>query len=150
MKIVILITNLMLISLLIAGCETANTNGNINANRAAAAKNDNANISRGDFEKQKERFEREAKELGRKIGDGADDLWIWTKTRSALAYTDDLRDSTINVDVDNNVVTLSGTLPDEAQKTKAEQIARSIEGVTTVKNDIVISSAEANRNKNAR
>lgn len=129
---------------LFVGCQT-NTNKNQNSNAPAANKGGNANegdwgISREEFERQKERFEKEAKDLGRKIGNSSEDLWIWTKTRAALAYTDDLRDATINVDVENEVVTLSGTVPTDNQKTKAEEIARSIEGIKSVKNELAVSA----------
>lgn len=134
-----------------SGCyaDTANTNV-VNSNAAVATNantNSNAgvsggldvNISREDFDRNKERFEREAKEAGRKIGSGADDAWLWTKTRAALAYAEDLRDVTINVDVENNVVTLTGSVGSDAQKGKAEQIARSVEGVRDVKNQLAVS-----------
>src|SRR3712207_8288476 len=55
-------------------------------------------------------------------------LPIWVKTRSALMTTNDLRESTINVDVVNDVVTLKGSVANAAQKTKAEQVAKGIEG----------------------
>jgi osmotically-inducible protein OsmY len=58
-----------------------------------------AAITREEYEKNKESYRDEAKQLGRKIGAGANDGWLWTKTRAALAAEDDLRDSTINVDV---------------------------------------------------
>ena len=141
---------------LIAGCETPNNtnrNANVNANANTAHRNGNSNASqsergssREEFEKTKDRIAQQAKELGRKIGSGADDLWIWTKTRTALAAAEDLRDTTISVDVDNDVVTLTGTVPTDAQKAKAEQVARSIEGVKGVKNELKV----ANTNKNAR
>src|SRR5215211_7871706 len=110
-KLTVFFISIALATIFVAGCDT-NTNTNANSNSRAAARNDNANrndggVSREDFDKQKDRFEKEAKDLGRKIGTGANDLWIWTKTRAALASADDLRDSTINVDVDNNVVTLT-------------------------------------------
>jgi hyperosmotically inducible protein len=114
----------------------ANTNVNANANRRAV----NANISREEYEKGKESFAEEAKRLGRTIGTGANDGWLWTKTRAVLATTDDLRDSTINVDVDNAVVTLSGTVATQAQKTKAAQVAKGVEGVKSVKNNLVVSA----------
>jgi osmotically-inducible protein OsmY len=143
-KLAIIVSILALTTTLVVGCQTY-SNKNQNANTPSATKNDNANkgdwnISREEFEKQKERLEREAKDLGRKIGDRSEDLWIWTKTRGALASASDLRDSTINVDVENKVVTLSGTVPDEAQKIKAEEIARSVEDVKSVKNDIAVSA----------
>ena len=150
-KLALFFIGILLAAILVAGCDT-NTN-NANSNTRAAARNDNANknsreISREDFDKQKDRFEKEAKDLGRKIGAGANDLWIWTKTRAALASADDLRDSTISVDVDNNAVTLTGTVPDQAQKGKAEQVARGIEGVSGVKNEIQVAPAGANTNRN--
>jgi hyperosmotically inducible protein len=144
MKINRAIIVLTLSATFVAGCQT-NSNRTGNANAPSAARNGNANkgdwnISREEFEKQKERFEKEAKDLGRKIGDRGEDLWIWTKTRGALAYADGLKDASINVDVENSVVTLSGTVPDEAQKAKAEEVARGVEGVKSVKNDIAVSA----------
>ena len=110
----------------------ANTNGN--ANRRGA----NANISREEYERDKGSFAEDAKRLGRTIGAGANDGWLWTKTRAVLAATDDLRDSTIDVDVDNEVVTLSGTVATAAQKNKAAQVTKGIEGVKSVKNNLKV------------
>ena len=115
----------------------ANTNASANANRRAV----NANISREEYERDKESFADDAKRLGRTIGTGANDGWLWTKTRALLATADDLRDSTINVDVDNAVVTLSGTVATAAQKNKAAQIAKGVDGVRTVKNNLTVSTS---------
>jgi osmotically-inducible protein OsmY len=126
----------------------ANANANVNANANANTRTINANISREDFERERERFAREAREAGRKIGSGANDLWLWTKARAALAAADDLRDSTINVDVDNAVVTLSGTVASNDQKTRAGQVAK-VEGVTRVVNNLTVSAAGGGANQNA-
>ena len=48
---------------------------------------------------------------------------LWTKARAAPAAAEDLRDSTVSVDVDNSVVTLTGTVASNEQKTKAGQVA---------------------------
>jgi hyperosmotically inducible protein len=158
-KLVAILAGVALIVLAI-GCETAtntnsnsnvsvrnaNTNANVNANaNANVKKNDNrgilnANISRAEYEKVKESLAEEARRLGRTVGTGANDGWLWTKTRAVLATTADLRDSTINVDVENAVVTLSGTVATPAQKSKAAQVAKSVEGVKTVKNNLVVST----------
>ncbi len=148
-----------------AGCgETAN-NANTNANRVANANtavvanananaNTNANtntrkaLTREEYERDKARYQREAKEGGRTIGSGLNDGWLWVKTRYELAAADDLRDSTINVDVNNDVVTLSGTVATPAQKTKAETVAKSVEGVKSVKNLLKVAAA-GNANANA-
>ncbi|HEY8224185.1 MAG TPA: DUF4397 domain-containing protein [Pyrinomonadaceae bacterium] len=97
-----------------------------------------AGITREEYEKNKDRYAEEAKRLGRKIGAGANDGWLWTKTRAALANENDLRDSTINVDVENEVVTLSGSVSNDGQRTKAEKVARGVEGVKNVKNQLTI------------
>lgn len=146
---VVFVTVVMLSMMLITGCQT---NNNVNANRStnSNSRSGDWDLSREDFEKAKDRFEKEARELGRKVGNGSDDLWLWTKTRSALAYTEDLRDSTINVDVDNNVITLSGTVANDAQKAKAEEIARSIEGVKSVTSNLQVSQGGDSANRNAR
>lgn len=139
---------------LIAGCDSAtNTNTTVavsNANVSANAntnantnKNDNrrifnANITREEFEKDKRAFMDEITRLGRTIGSGANDAWLWTKTRAVLATTDDLRESTINVDVDNAVVTLSGSVATQAQKSKAVQVAKGIEGVKGVTDKLTV------------
>lgn len=146
--------SIALAAIFAAGCDTAtNTNTNANSNTRAAARESGGNkndrgLSREDFDKQKDRFEKEAKGLGHKIGSGAEDLWIWTKARAALASADDLRDSTIKVDVDNNAVTLSGSVPTAAQKSNAEQVVRGVEGVTGVKNEIQVAPDGANANGN--
>lgn len=123
----------------------ANTAAVTNANTARAGASNandarplNANVSREEFERDKDYYEREARRLGHKVGSGAEDLWLWWKTRSALAAAEDIRDLTINVDVDNNVVALTGTVGSEAQKSRAEQVARGIEGVRDVKNGLAV------------
>lgn len=153
-----LVLGAALSALAFSACEsTSNTNVNVkkvndntaivvndNANLAMTntrsdANTWNANITREEYDKDKDRYEREAKEAGASIGQGANDMWLWTKTRSALMTTDDLRESTINVDVDNAVVTLKGTVANAAQKTKAVQVAKGIDGVKNVKDELKVS-----------
>ncbi|HEX2272116.1 MAG TPA: BON domain-containing protein [Pyrinomonadaceae bacterium] len=153
------------LSLLVAACEggTANrnaNNANANANTGALASpsptavaNTNTNTGRAptreEYERDRERYEREARESGRTIGTGANDGWLWVKTRFELATADDLRDSTINVDVDNAVVTLTGTVASAAQKTRAEQVAKAVEDVRSVRNQLRVVSDNANGNANS-
>ena len=153
-----------IVAIALTACEgpaNRNTNANTNnANTAAsptptAVANANTNTrkaSREEYERDKERNDREAREQargsGRTIGTGLNDAWLWTKTRFDLAAADDLRDSTINVDVDNAVVTLTGTVASAAQKTKAEQIVKTVDGVKAVKNQLKVVSDNANANAN--
>ncbi|HEU4931564.1 MAG TPA: BON domain-containing protein [Pyrinomonadaceae bacterium] len=147
---------------LITGCDnTANNNRTVNANANANAvatvtpvstpvtsANDNRRApTREEYEREKERYSREAKESGRTVGTGLNDGWLWVKTRFDLAAADDLRDSTINVDVDKGVVTLTGTVASAAQKTRAEAVVKTVEGVTGVKNQLKVQAANANAPK---
>ncbi len=144
-----------------AGCTpAANENANANANRAAATENANtavnANVAapqkgtRQEYEKNKESYAQEAKRLGRKIGTGAEDLWLWTKVRYELATASDLKSTGIGVDVENAVVTLSGTVPTAPEKARAESIAKKEPGVKNVKNELKVSPpANANTKANA-
>ena len=151
------------LAVILPGCDntanqnaTANRNANANANATATATatpvantNSNRAPTRAEYEANKERYNREAKESGRKVGTGTNDTWLWIKTRFDLAAADDLRDSTINVDVDNDIVTLSGTVASAAQKTKAEAVAKAVEGVKSVRNQLKVQSGNANANANA-
>ena len=135
---------------------TVNDNrmGNANANAVATATPTpivNANTddtrrapTRDEYDRDRDRYEREAREAGRTVGSGVNDGWLWVKTRFELAAADDLRDSTINVDVENGVVTLSGTVASAAQKTRAEQIVRNVEDVTNVRNNLRVAAGNAN------
>ena len=136
----------------------ANTNAAANANANLTA-NANTNTRRAptreEYERDKERYQREAKQSGRTVGTGLNDGWLWVKTKFDLAAADDLRDSTINVDVNNAVVTLSGSVASAAQKTKAEQVAKAVEGVKSVNSNQLkvapsnINAGNANKNANA-
>ena len=150
------------LSIILPGCNGANQNGNANANLNANARvtpsptptvNANTGVAesrraptREEYERDKDRYNREAKESGRTVGTGLNDGWLWVKTRFDLAAADDLRDSTINVDVGNGVVTLSGTVASAAQKTRAEQVVKAVEGVKSVRNQLKV---QANTNANA-
>lgn len=145
------------------GCETAANNSNVrnanaNSNTAVVVNNNsnaanpsnanrssNANVSRADYDKNRADYERDKGTST--IGQGANDSWIWFKTKSALATTDDLRDSTINVDVVNDVITLKGTVASAAEKTKAEAVAKTIEGQKNVKNELKVQANDSLANQ---
>jgi hyperosmotically inducible periplasmic protein len=134
---------------------TANANRAANANAAATptatatpaggAYNRNYN-SKEDYKKDETNYRAEAKNAGSTIGSGLEDGWIHLKVRGALAAVDDLRDSTINVDVDNNVVTLRGSVANAASKKAAEDAAKKVDGVKSVTNKLEI-KADGSSNK---
>ena len=151
---------LIAVTFLISACDqNANDNKVVNANTNAnvpivstSTPVPNANETpttrraptREDYERNKEQYSKEAKDSGRKVGTGLNDGWLWVKTRLDLAAIDDLRDSTINVDVDNAVVTLTGTVANQAQVAKADQTAKAVEGVKGVKNMLKVAAANTN------
>jgi osmotically-inducible protein OsmY len=149
------------------GCETAtntnvnktvmNSNGNVavvvnnNSNMAVNTGMNtnkvvmNSNMSRADYDKDRAKYE--AEKGTSTIGQGANDSWIWFKTKGALATTDDLRDSTINVDVANDVVTLRGTVATKAESDKAASVAKGIEGVKSVTNSLKVQAGDSMTNQ---
>ena len=114
-------------------------NSNANTNRWS-----NTNVSRADYDKNRAEYERD--KGSSTIGSGANDSWLWFKTRAALLTTADLRESTIDVDAVNDVITLKGTVASAAQKTKAEQVAKGIEGVKSVNNQLKVAANDSMTN----
>lgn len=115
----------------------ANANTSTNSNRWANANS----VTREDYDKNRAEYERDRGSS--KIGTGANDSWIWFKTRAALMTADDLRDSTINVDVENAVITLRGSVGSAAQKAQAEKVANSIEGKSKVVNSLTVAAGDS-------
>ena len=173
MKKITLLTFVAIFSMAFVGCETTKeTNSNkaivVNSNAAANMANSNmmnsnmmssntmttsnsmsmnSNMTRADYDRDKSRYEQEAKTSGRTIGSGINDSWLWTKTRTALATTAGLRDSTIDVDVTNDVVTLSGTVGTKEQLAMAVKTAQEIDGVKSVKNNLKVSATDSMTNQ---
>jgi osmotically-inducible protein OsmY len=101
-------------------------------------------ISRTAYTKERAREERGiAKGRGETIGDSLNDAWIYTEIVAQLIGNSATPERKINVDVKNNVVTLRGTVETAEQKTEAEQIAKSTEGVKSVNNRLKVGRATA-------
>ncbi|HRH43341.1 MAG TPA: BON domain-containing protein [Pyrinomonadaceae bacterium] len=162
MKIKLFMMTIGLSACALVGCETtSNTNvnlKNLNSNTAVVVnsnvntlmnansnRRDNTNVSREEYDKNRGDYEKE--KGSSTIGQGVNDSWLWFKTKTALATTNDLRDSTINVDVVNDVVTLKGTVGSAAEKTKAEQVAKGIDGVKSVKNELKVAANDSMTNQ---
>jgi osmotically-inducible protein OsmY len=105
----------------------------------------NSNVSREEYDKNRAQYEKD--KGSSTIGQGIDDSWLWFKTRTALAAESDLRDSTINVDCVNSVITLKGTVADASQKSRAEAVAKGIDGVKSVKNDLQVKPNDSMTNQ---
>jgi len=62
------------------------------------------------------------------------DAWITTKTKIALMTTADVHANAVDVDTVEGRVTLHGKVSSEAEKEKAEAVAKDIQGVKSVRN----------------
>jgi len=76
-----------------------------------------------------------------KAGDKVSDASLTTSVKTKLSGDKLLTDSAIDVDTSNHVVTLRGTVPSEAAKTRAAEVASSTEHVTRVVNLLVVRGA---------
>jgi hyperosmotically inducible protein len=86
-----------------------------------------------------------AKVVGEKTKDAAmatganiTDAAINTMIHTKMLNEDTLKGSDINVDVNNHIVTLKGTVASAAGKARAEQIARTTDGVKSVNNVLMV------------
>lgn len=148
MKKLVFLLLITALTIAIAGCGTTSNNNNARNNavnatpiNVAPTANANSNSNRWNSKITKEEYEKNRAEYekGKRSdswGQSLEDSWLWFKVRSALAATADIRESTINVDVAKDVVTLKGTVANDAQKKKAEEVAKGVEGVTKVVNQL--------------
>lgn len=67
-----------------------------------------------------------------------DDSWITTKVKAEILNEPTLKVNQISVETVNHVVQLSGVVDSAASRNKAVAIARSVKGVTSVKNDLQV------------
>lgn len=72
------------------------------------------------------------------IGQYIDDSVITTKVKSLLAADDFLKSFQISVETYKGTVQLSGFVGSEKAVDKAGEIARSVKGVKSVKNDLIV------------
>ncbi|MFH1493204.1 MAG: BON domain-containing protein [Pseudomonadota bacterium] len=69
-------------------------------------------------------------------GEYIDDSVITTKVKAAIFNEPTLKSAEINVETFKGVVQLSGFVNSQADISKAVELARSVKGVTSVKNDM--------------
>jgi hyperosmotically inducible periplasmic protein len=77
------------------------------------------------------------------IGQKVDDAALLTKVKAKLTADKAKNLVHVNVDVKDGVVALKGSVPTEADKARAEQLAQATEGVKQVQNELVVGSPSA-------
>ncbi|WP_419656620.1 transport associated protein [Desulfosarcina variabilis str. Montpellier] len=71
-------------------------------------------------------------------GEYVDDSVITTKVKSLLAADDFLKSFQIGVETYKGVVQLSGFVNSQTAADKAVEIAKSVQGINSVKNDLIV------------
>lgn len=74
----------------------------------------------------------------RSTGKYIDDKSVEAKVKSSLLGDPDVKGLAVNVEVHNGRVQLSGFVDSLAQKNRAAELARNVQGVQYVKNDLVV------------
>lgn len=105
----------------------------------SACNRDNPDVRQA--EKAAERMENKTEQKMDSAGATMDDATVTAKVKAALIANDQVKGLSINVDTSANVVTLRGDVPSDAMKTQAEQVARTVEGVKEVRNELVVKQA---------
>jgi hyperosmotically inducible periplasmic protein len=75
-----------------------------------------------------------ADDVKKTVKKDAKELWLESKVKYHLITADDVPASDVKVDVNRGTVTLHGKVDTEAEKARAEEVVRKIDGVRDVKN----------------
>jgi hyperosmotically inducible periplasmic protein len=73
---------------------------------------------------------------GETLGEHIDDTTITSTVKTRLAAEKGTTLTRVQVDTDRGVVQLSGVVADAAERARAEQIARGVNGVKSVRNNL--------------
>lgn len=80
----------------------------------------------------------DAGKMGDELGETLDDGWVHMKVVAKLVADSGVSERTINVDVKDGLVTLRGTVKTRDGRQKAESVAKSVDGVKTVRNRLTV------------
>ena len=72
------------------------------------------------------------------VGQSVDDTVITTKVKAALLADDEVKGLAINVETAGGTVQLTGSAKSDSERQKAEQLAKAVNGVTAVQNNIAV------------
>jgi hyperosmotically inducible periplasmic protein len=125
-RISLVVTSAALVTVL-AACDRNQPSGNVGANERTDQRADNATGAMG-------------KQVGRAEA-FIEDATITTKLKAQIVKDDALKLSQIDVTTTQGVVRLSGAVDTPAAVARAEQLARTIEGVKRVDNALVAKPA---------
>jgi hyperosmotically inducible protein len=79
------------------------------------------------------------------VGEYSSDAVVTTKVKAAIVAEKSLSALDVAVETNNGVTTLSGTVGSAAQSADATRVARGVEGVKQVKNDLKVDASKAKK-----
>jgi osmotically-inducible protein OsmY len=82
--------------------------------------------------------------------EAAPDAWVTAKVKMALVAAEGIPGAQVRVDTTSGRVTLFGEVATNAEKTKAEEVARGIQGVRSIRNLLVVANKPAPAGGEAR
>mgnify|MGYP003586163567 FL=1 len=85
--------------------------------------------------------ENSAKDAANSAMTAVDDATITARVNASLAQDPDLSALKINVDTVNGKVTLNGPAPTTVARDRAESLAKAVDGVTAVNNQLVVTAS---------
>jgi hypothetical protein len=83
----------------------------------------------------------EGREATATAGQAVDNAALTTRVKSKLLADDQVKGTQINVDSENGVVTLTGTVDNPEHVRRAEELAREVDGVQRVQNNLAAGNA---------
>jgi hypothetical protein len=83
----------------------------------------------------------EGREATATVGQAVDNATLTTRVKSKLLADDQVKGTQINVDSNNGVVTLTGTVDNPDHVRRAEELARDVDGVQRVENNLAAGNA---------
>ena len=89
-----------------------------------------------------EEYEGKMEEQGAKAAQSLDDTEVTTKVKAELLGEPGLKSMQISVDTVEGVVTLTGTVDSQANSDKASTLTKSVKGVQSVINQLVVKSTQ--------
>ena len=105
---------------------------------AARDTKDAAHEAKHDAKHASDKAVQKSRDTAGTVGETVTDGWITTKVKSSYVGEDALEGSDIDVDTNDGVVTLTGTVASQAGRARAVAIAKQIEGVKSVKDELKI------------
>ncbi|MGH7306245.1 MAG: BON domain-containing protein [Candidatus Rokuibacteriota bacterium] len=99
----------------------------------------------GKTESTMDRMENNAKETTQEVKGAVSDSWLTSKAKIALFADDRVKGKDVRVETVNGEVFLRGKVDSEDAKTAAAEIAKGLEGVKSVKNDLQVVAPEARK-----